>query len=177
MERKEYERVSPESLGIPSKSIQDMVDRLEKVTEMHSIMIQRHGKICAEGWWAPYAPGIPHGLQSLTKTYASTAVGIAFTRGELSLDEKLVDLFPEYLLESVDENLRKLTIYHVLSMTNGMDECNLGGADWINKYFAAPVNHEPGTQFFYNTAGSGMLGVIIKRKTGRSLEQYLKGRL
>ena len=85
MLRKEYERVSPESVGIPSAAIWEMVEELEKITEMHGIMVMRHGKICAEGWWSPYGPGVPHGLQSLTKTYAATAIGIADRKGSLDI--------------------------------------------------------------------------------------------
>ena len=92
MKRKEFERVSPESVGIPSASIEWLLDRLEEseYTEPHGLIIMRHGKICAEGWWSPYAPGVRHGLQSHTKTYAATAVGIAYTEGLLSLDEKVI---------------------------------------------------------------------------------------
>ena len=177
MQRKEYERVSPESVGIPSAAVWRMVEALERVAEMHSIMVLRHGKVCAEGWWSPYGPGVPHGLQSLTKTYAATAIGLAYTEGLLRLDEKLVDLFPESLPGEVSENLKKLTIYDVLIMGNGMESCTLGGADWIKTYFATPVVHEPGTAFFYNTAGSSMLGAIIKVKTGRSLHAWLSEKL
>ena len=78
MNRTEFERVTPEEVGLSSKAIERFVDQLESgFTEMHGLMIMRHGKICTEGWWAPYAPGLRHGLQSLSKTYAATAVGIA----------------------------------------------------------------------------------------------------
>ena len=49
--RKEFERTSPEAVGIRSQAILDYIDALERSnTEMHGIMIMRHGKICAEGW-------------------------------------------------------------------------------------------------------------------------------
>ena len=89
---KEFETVTPESVGIESSAIMELLDELESgFTEPHGLMIMRYGKICAKGWWAPYAPGIPHGQQSHTKTYAATAVGIAYTEGLLSLDEKIID--------------------------------------------------------------------------------------
>lgn len=57
MKRTEFPRCTPESVGIPSAAIARFIDRLnDGCTEMHSVMIMRHGKICAEGWWAPYAP-------------------------------------------------------------------------------------------------------------------------
>ena len=54
--RKEFPRTTPEAVGIPSASVEWLLDRLEEGwTEPHGLMIMRHGKVCAEGWWAPYA--------------------------------------------------------------------------------------------------------------------------
>ena len=78
MLRTEFERVTPESVGIRSEAIWNFLDAVETdLTEMHGLVIMRHDKIAAEGWWAPYAPGIPHMCASLTKTYMGTAIAIA----------------------------------------------------------------------------------------------------
>ena len=104
LNRKEFMRVTPESVGIDSGDIEWLLDRLESgFTEPHGLMIMRHGKICAEGWWNPYAPGIRHGLQSHSKTYAATAIGIAYTEGIVKLDERIIDIFPEYAPEQPSE--------------------------------------------------------------------------
>ena len=93
---KKFERVTPEQVGVSSKAVLQLLDELESgSTEPHGIIIMRHGKICAEGAWKPYALGINHGMQSFTKTYSATAIGIAYRMGLLSLDEKLTDIFPE----------------------------------------------------------------------------------
>ena len=77
--RKQLERTTPESVGIHSEEILHLIDELEKCgTQMHGLMILRHGKVAAEGWWSPFAPGIRHGCQSLTKTYTSTAIGFLY---------------------------------------------------------------------------------------------------
>ncbi len=63
MYRHEFMRTTPESVGIRSSSVANLIDELESgFTEMHAIQIMRHGMICAEGWWSPYAPGIRHNL-------------------------------------------------------------------------------------------------------------------
>lgn len=121
--RKEFPRTTPEAVGIPSASVEWLLDRLEEGwTEPHGLMIMRHGKVCAEGWWAPYATGIRHGLQSHTKTYAATAVGIAYTEGLLKLTDRIVDIFPDEIPENPSENLKKLTVRDVLCMGCGMFE-------------------------------------------------------
>ena len=96
MKRTELERVTPSAVGLSSAAIDAFLEELESgFTEPHGLMILRHGKVCAEGWWSPYAPGIRHGLQSLSKTYAATAVGIACTEGILRLDEHVSEILPD----------------------------------------------------------------------------------
>lgn len=178
MIRKEFERVSPEAVGVSSKAILDYIDALEhSTTEMHGLMIMRHGKVCAEGWWAPYAPNLRHGLQSHTKTYAATAVGIAYTEGILKLDERLIDIFPDEAPENPSENLKQLKVRDVLCMGCGMDSMPRDSENWIRDFLAIPVNHVPGTTFMYNSVGSTMLGAIVRKKTGEGLHEYLSKRL
>ena len=178
MNRKEFERVTPESVGIPSKVINRLLDKLESgFTEPHGLMIMRHGKICAEGWWAPFAPGIRHGLQSHTKTYAATAVGIAYTEGLLKLEDRIIDIFPEEAPKNPSENLKKLTVRDVLCMGCGMDAMPFPSKNWIKEFLATPVNHVPGTTYMYNSMGSTLLGAIVRKLTGLGLHDYLKPRL
>ena len=176
--RKEFPRTTPEAVGIPSASIEWLLDRLEEGwTEPHGLMIMRHGKVCAEGWWAPYATGIRHGLQSHTKTYAATAVGIAYTEGLLKLTDRIVDIFPDEIPVNHSENLKKLTVRDVLCMGCGMDTMPRPSKDWIREFLATPVNHVPGTTFMYNSTGSTFLGAIVRKLTGLGLHDYLKPRL
>ena len=178
MIREEFERVTPESVGIHSEDIEWLVDQLEgDFTEPHGLMIMKHGKICAEGWWAPYAPGIRHGEQSHSKTYAATAVGIAYTEGILKLDERLIDIFSEEAPENPSENLQKLTIHDVLCMGCGMDEMPRPSVNWIRDFLHTPVTNVPGTTYMYNSVGSTILGAIVRKKTGLGLHEYLKPRL
>ena len=176
--RKEFERVSPESVGIPSGSIEKLIDKLEEGwTEPHGLMIMRDGKVCAEGWWTPYAPGIRHGLQSHTKTYAATAVGIAYTEGLVDLEERVIDIFPDEAPKDPSENLKKLKVKHVLAMACGMKTMPMGGMEWIKDFLATPVEDEPGTSFMYNSTGSSLLAAIVKKRSGQGMIEYLRTRL
>ena len=177
-ERKPFAVASPEAVGIRSRDILDYIDALEaSQTEMHGLMIMRHGKLCAQGWWAPFGPNIRHGLQSHTKTYAATAVGIAYTEGLLRLDERLIDIFPEEAPEHPSENLQLLTVRDVLCMGCGMDTMPMNSPQWIREFLHTPVNHRPGTTYMYNSTGSTMLGAIVRKKTGLGLHDYLTPRL
>ena len=176
--RKEFEIVTPEAVGIHSKAIMELLDQLESgFTEPHGLMIMRYGKICAKGWWAPYAPGIVHGQQSHTKTYAATAVGIAYTEGLLSLDERIIDIFPEDAPQNPSANLQDLKVRDVLCMGCGMKKEPAPSKHWIKDFMAIPVEDKPGTTYMYNSTGSTLLGAIVQKKTGMGLHQFLKEKL
>ena len=50
MNRMALERVSPESVGVSSRVLLEMVRQLEQCgTKMHGIMVARHGKVILEG--------------------------------------------------------------------------------------------------------------------------------
>lgn len=175
--REEFERTAPEAVGISSQAVEELLDHLEAVTEMHGIMIMRHDRVCAEGWWAPYGPGIRHSLHSLSKTYSATAVGIAVTEGKLSLDDRIVDIFPEHLPDQATEQLRALRVRDVLCMGTGMEQIPEVTENWVRDYLAMPIVHEPGTAFQYNSVGSTLLCKIVEASTGVPAEAYLKTRL
>ena len=80
---------TPESVGVPSGAIVDMLDELYRCgIEMHGFMLLRHGQVCAQGSWAPYNPETPHIMFSFSKSLTSTAIGFAVQEGIVSLDER-----------------------------------------------------------------------------------------
>jgi CubicO group peptidase (beta-lactamase class C family) len=112
-------RTSPENQGIPSSAVLRFVEALERqANEMHSFMLLRHGSVVAEGWWVPYRSEHPHSVFSLSKSFTSTAVGLAVAEGRFSIDDPVQAFFPE---ETVPANdfLPRLRVRHLLSMTTG----------------------------------------------------------
>lgn len=178
----QLERVSPESVGISSKSILEFLRRArEACVEMHGLMVLRHGKVCAEGWWAPYGPQYKHSMFSFSKTLTATAIGFAEQEGLLSLEEKLVDIFPDRCPEKLSENLRKADIYSLLTMScgheNEISAQEDASPDWISAFLHHDFPYAPGTMFQYNTPGTNMLAAILRRKTGMGLTEFLEPRL
>ena len=177
-----FQRVAPESVGIPSGAILDMLDQLYREgIEMHAFKLLRHGKVCAEGSWAPYTPETQHILFSFSKSFTSTAIGFAVQEGIISLDERLIDIFPEKSPENPSENLKKCQVRHLLMMGCGHETeiswTNGGDGDWVSQFLHHPFVYEPGTHFMYNTAGTNMLCAILKKKTGLDMTEFLKPRL
>jgi len=172
-------RSTPEAQGISSQAIRDYVEAADKVNTQHSFMIVRHGHVIAEGWWKPEAADKPHILNSLSKSFNSTAVGMAIEEGKLSLDDHVLKFFPADAPAEPSENLKALTVRDLLTMSGGHDTepKSVGGGPSVKTFLAHPFVHKPGTHFQYNSMGSYTLSSIITKVTGKTSLEYLKPKL
>lgn len=177
-------RVSPESVGIDSSALLAFLDAIEKRPGgIHSLMVLRHGKVAAEGWWAPYTAHNPHMLYSLSKSFTSTAVGLAISEGLFTVEDLVTSFFPGQLPATIDPNLAQMRVKHLLTMNTGHDKDATGptreakDGDWVRQFLSLPVEHEPGTKFVYNSAATYMLSAIVQTKSGKTVLEYLTPRL
>src|SRR3954463_12925564 len=89
-------RSPPEAQGVSSSALLSFIESADKqIDAMNSFMLVRHGHVVAEGWWSPYNPESPHSLYSLSKSFTSTAVGMAIPEGKLGVDDEVLKFFPE----------------------------------------------------------------------------------
>lgn len=174
-------RTTPAEVGVEESAIIKMLDGFkEKQLGVHGIMLLRHGKVFAEGYYAPYRSDLTHMMYSLSKPFTSTAIGFAIEEGLITLDDRLVDFFPEKLDGRPCENMEKITVRHLLTMNSGHKyepDFVRDAPDWAEVFLKTYVDFEPGTKFTYNTFGTYMLSAVINRVTGMPVEEYLKPRL
>ena len=207
----EFKRSTPEAEGIPSSAILDFIGAVEEHTHpldaVQGFLLLRHGNVAAEGWWAPYDPPSRHSLYSLSKSFTSSAIGLAVAEGRLTVDDPVLKFFPDAAPSNPGENLNAMRVRHLLSMNTGHREDTtarvFGGRyvsgwlgprvfrrqdmnggmlpgeaeDWARIFLSLPVEYQPGTWFVYNTAATYMLSAIITQLTGESLLDYLRPRL
>src|SRR5437879_2562398 len=172
-------RSTPEAQGISSQAIHDFVASVDKINTLHSFMLVRHGQVIAEGWWKPEAADKPHVLHSLSKSFNSTAVGLAIADGKLSLDDPVLKFFPADAPADPSDDLKAMKVRDLLTMTCGHDTepKSVGGAPSVKQFLAHPVPHQPGTHFLYNTMGSYTLSAIVTKVTGHTTLDFLMPRL
>lgn len=177
-------RKNMEELGVSASHVIDFLDGMKAQSiELHSFMLVRHGHVAAEGWWAPYGPELPHMLFSLSKSFTSTAIGMAVQEGLLKLDDPVISFFPDDLPNEVSSNLAGMQIRHLLMMGTGhaadtmeaLHEAKDG--NWVKAFLKQPVEHEPGTFFLYNTGATYMLSAILQQAFGQTLLEFLQPRL
>jgi len=170
---------SPSRHGVDADSIGAFLDAVEDI-ELHSLMILRHGHVIASGWWEPYGPDRPHLLYSLSKSFTSTAAGLAVAEGLLDLDAPVLSYFPELDADVTDPRSRAMLVRHIASMSSGHLTDTWPTADPhrpVRGFLRMPPDRDPGTVFTYNQSCTYTLASIIQRVTGQPLTAYLRPRL
>ena len=184
MTTKRLPRSTPEAQGIAAASIFNFVNAAnETIHDMHSLMIVRHGAVVAEGWWHPFEEARNHVLFSLSKSFTSSAIGLAVDEGLLTVNDPVISFFADDLPATVSDNLAAMTVYHLLAMFTGHSEDTTDhlhtspDGNWVKAFLAQPVTHQPGTHFLYNTGATYMLSAIVQKVSGQTLLAYLTPRL
>ena len=179
-------RSSPEQQGISSADILAFIEAADKdVDTMNSFMLIRRGHVVAEGWWAPYDRDTPHVLYSLSKSFTSTAVGLAIGEGKLSLDDPVLKFFPDEAPADPTNNLKAMRVRDLLRMNTGnqteapirVDDPSKQNGTWVKSFLAHPVPFKPGTHFLYNSPATYMQSAIVQKVTGITVLDYLRPRL
>ena len=175
-------RTTPEEMGLHSRNILKLLERLEKENiSIVSMMLLRHNQVLYEAYWPPYTQEQLRTVYSLSKTFTAMAIGIAAGEGKIRLDERIVDLFPEQAKNTPDSpQLQMLTIRHLLMMSTGQgnEPFHQENAwdDAISAFLREPFADAPGETFRYNTGATYMLSAALKQR-GIDLEEYLREKL
>ncbi len=179
-------RSTPEKQGVASSAVLGLIDALDRdVDAMHGFVMLRHGHVVAEGWWKPYDAETPHLFFSLSKSFTSTAVGIAIAEGKLSLNDSVFAAFPDEAPAEPSANLKAMRLRDLLRMQAGhekelsfwKDAGGENGDSWTKRFLAHPVTFKPGTRFLYNTPATFMAGAMVRKATGEDILAYLTPRL
>jgi len=176
-------RSTPEAQGVPSRAIAAFVDAAERdVQYLHSLVVARGGHVIAEGYWAPFDGASPHMLFSLSKSFTSSAIGMLVGDGRLKVADKVLDFFPDEAPANPSPYLRQMTVHNLLTMNSGHDvdptrAIRQAKVDWVRAFFEAPLVHEPGTRFVYNSGATYMCSAIAQKITGQRLLDFLGPRL
>jgi CubicO group peptidase (beta-lactamase class C family) len=190
----EWRTSTPEEQGMDSARLQQMMDYLDGASvPLHAVIVIRHGYTVWEEYRNGYRAERSQDLQSVTKSFTSTLIGIAIRQGLIQdVQQRMVDLFPDYKIANMDARKERITVEHLLTMSEGMDwheldypyddSRNTLGQMWTSKdavqhVLDRPMAREPGESWSYNSGTSILLGGIIEEVTGGNpasfAEEYL----
>lgn len=180
-------RSTPAAKGVDAKGLLALLDAFEAPGHgFHSIMIARHGKVIAEGWWAPYARDRVHLAYSLSKSFTATVLGDLAGRGLIALDAPVWSYLAD--LDTIPEKWRRVTVRHCITMTVGHTEDAWGwrgddepapghaeaGDELLPLILAREPDGEPGDVWAYNQVGTYLVAQAIAAATGEPLTTHVR---
>ncbi len=169
-----------ESVGVSSSVVAKMTEEMAyRGINVHSMMILRNGKVACEAWSNPLTAEIPHMVYSVSKSFLATAYGFARHEGLIKKDTRFIDVFSEFKPKKHDENLEKLTIHHLLTMTAGKQTAIRGSknSNWLKTFVDAKWIFTPGENWRYVNDNYYVASEMLSRVLGMSITEYLTGRL
>lgn len=177
-----FMRVTPESQGIPSRCVNDFLLELknDKTLRMQNVIILRNGKIICEATFGNSDMHIWKMTFSACKSIVSLAIGMLIDERKIILNNKLLDIFPEYNNAVLKLKLRDITVENLLNMTSCLTfnefACMVTN-DWEKAFLKSAIVGKSGTDFNYNSLNTYMLAAIVKKITGQTLTEFLTPRL
>jgi CubicO group peptidase (beta-lactamase class C family) len=189
--------IYPEFVQMNSRVLDDMIEDVESSTYgVYSILVVKNGFIAKEWYESSFDKDHLFRIYSVSKSVTSTLIGITLDKGYISsLNEYVLDYFPDYDIANPSPQKDAMTIWHLLTMTTGLhwpeyypysDPRNpysewKASEDHVGFVLNRTMDAPPGTTFNYNTGASHLLTAIIQRATNMSTidfaNQYLFGPL
>jgi CubicO group peptidase (beta-lactamase class C family) len=139
----------------------------------------RRGRLVFERYYHGATADQQRNVFSVTKSVVSALVGIALRDGDLrSLDQRLVDFFPEKLERSTDEGVRTITLRDLLTMTAGYrSEQVFATDDWVRTLMNRPLASVPGVTWAYDDGSAHLVSAVLTKATGTSVESFARRKL
>jgi len=186
LSRDDWKVSTPEEQGLDPMLVAELYCNAVKLETIYSLLVVKNGYLIAEGYFNEGSIDQKDRLQSVTKSYTSALVGIALEQGCLSsLDQKMLDFFPELADQITDPRKKQITIRQMLQMRAGYpwEESTSELFEMLYHGFRpsllveVPLVSDPGTQFEYSNLTSHLVGVIVARACETDLKSFAQQNL
>jgi CubicO group peptidase (beta-lactamase class C family) len=130
----------------------------------------------------PVTPDTIFQIQSITKTFTSTAILMLCEEGKVKLDDPV-----SRYLSGTPESWNKITIRNLLSHTSGIKDfineptasirLDVSEEDVLKATAPRPLNFQPGEKYAYSNTNYHLLAMVIRKVTGKWYGDFLKERI
>jgi len=180
---------TPEEQGLDPMLVAELYYNAAELSTLYGLLVIKNGHLIAEGYFNEGAVEQLSGRQSATKSFTSALVGIALDQGYLSsVDQKMMDFFPEFARQITDPRKEQITIRDLLQMRAGYPdeertppylEILFFSDNWhfLPHIVDFPLTSAPGTEFQYSNLTSHLLGGIVARACDTDLMSYAQEHL
>lgn len=171
----DWQEADPQAMDIDPVQLARMQDHIHQhVPGLHGFLIVRHGYLVFEQYYQGFHRHSYNSISSATKSVISMLVGIALAQGLLkSLDQPMLDFFPEYAAGEHDPRKQAITLRHLLSLQTGFSR-ETPDEYWRNPVqlsLERPMERQPGEQFCYDQ-GIDILSGILTLATGKNAAAF-----
>jgi len=172
---------TPAQQGLDPMLVAELYLDATGLPNLYGLLVIKNGHLIAEKYFNGRTVGQKALLQSVTKSYTSALVGLALDQGCLSsVDQKMLDFFPDVADRITDPRKRQITIRHMLQMRAGYpwEETDtvlwnaLLTGDYLPLIEDFPLADDPGARFQYSNLTSHWLGVIVARACETDLKSF-----
>lgn len=177
---------TPEEQGLSRQILSSAFKTASRKTYFYSLLVVKNDYLVAEAYFNGQRIDNANHIHSASKSFTSALVGLAVRQGFLSsLDEKMMDFFPEYTSVILESRKYDITIGHLIAMKAGFDWNDeeedwidySTSSNWIEYALRLPLMHDPGEQFHYSTPQTNLLSAIITKATGMSTKAFAENQL
>lgn len=184
----DFKLSTPDEQGLDPLRVAKLFYDAAKMDTLTGLLVVKNGYLIGEKYFHEGAIEATNNRQSVTKSYTSALVGIALDQGCLSsLDQKMMDFFPEFAGQLDDPRKTSITIRDMLLMRSGypseettpgyLETLYTNQGDWLTLLADFRLTSDPGTEFQYSNLTSHLLGVIVARACGSDLSALSQDRL
>jgi CubicO group peptidase (beta-lactamase class C family) len=182
-----WRATAPEDVGVNPEHL-DKAERMIGArlrNSVNALVIVKSGYLVFEKYYNGFNENRSHHVASVTKSVTSALVGIAIDNGFIeSVEQKVLDFFPEFRPKGRDVLKRKITLQHLLTMTAGfkwhwgaygaepLGSRMVRSKDWARFVLNLPFREHELGRFQYNSGVSHLISAIISRAVGKPARQF-----
>jgi len=174
-EHYKWELASLSSDKIDTLKFKKVLNQFSEIVSIRSIVVVKDGKLIAEKYFSGAQPNYAMNIKSATKSVTATLVGIALHEGFIdSMNQKVIDFFPEYKDRITDPRKLKLTIKDILTMRSGYAANIPQKCDFTieNILLKTPIVEDPGKKYCYHAPAAQLISGIIEKSSHMSFDKF-----
>lgn len=185
-------KITPEEAGFNRDSINALDDFISNFdqNDFRGMVVIKDHQIAIEYFYTNTERADINDVRSAGKSFTAILLGIAMDEGLIeNLDQDVYSFFSKDKYPELNEDLKQVTIRHLLGMSSGLDADSDDGRtpghagqwmykdDWVSYILSISQKKEPGKQWVYADINSALVGAIIEETSGMSLNDFAKERV
>ena len=171
------------------KFVQKLIDMRQdslSTSQIHSVLIARHGKLVLEEYFHGFDRDTPHDTRSAAKSWTNVLIGAAMQAGvRISLDTPVYQTMLASVPADLEPRKKEMTLEHLISMTAGFD-CDDSGErpgdedvmqeqtaepDWYRYSLNVPMAWSSGSKIVYCSMKPNLAAGMLEKIAGEPLPE------